>query len=109
MYNSNRCMNFNDYSNMEYNNADNFEDYGVMQNTNMNFGGVMQGITCPVIYECPRISYVNRTICHTVPHIVPCETRVINRHVYHHTYTPSYKMSECNTKEDVYDDPNVCC
>ena len=109
----NRCMNFDNmnmdygYSNMDYN-------YMNMDETKMPAMDNMVGSCCTLpgtvsapIYECPRINYVTRTICHTVPHIIPCETRVINHHVYRHTYTPCYKMSEQSTCENVYDNP--CC
>ena len=106
MFDKSRCMNFD---NADINMNINVDDYKMpaMDNNMVGMGSVMPGVNCSPIYECPRINYVNRTICHTVPHIIPCETRVINHHVYRHTYTPCYSMSECNTCENVYDNP--CC
>ena len=45
------------------------EQGGMMYDGNMS----MPGMECPVIYECP----IER-VCH----------RVINHHIYKHTYTP---------------------
>ena len=40
---------------------------------------------------------VNRTFVHEVPHTCPIHTRIINHHVYKHTYRPQYTCSEENT------------
>ena len=36
---------------------------------------------CSAIYECPQERVCHRYICHDVPHIMPCNTRIINHHV----------------------------
>ena len=59
------------------------------------------------IYECPRERVAHRYICHEVPHIVPCNTRIINHHVYRHTFTPEYSCCEENVCENVYG-PRCC-
>lgn len=55
------------------------------------------------IYECPCERVVHREICHEVPHIVPINTKIINHHIYKHTYTPCYTCTEenevCNITE----------
>jgi len=40
-------------------------------------------------------------------HIKPCNTRIINHHVYRHTFTPSYTSCEENVVENVFD--RGCC
>ena len=53
---------------------------------------------CPPIEECPQ-----ERVCH----IIPCNTRIINHHVYRHTYTPCYTTCEENVVSNVYD--RNCC
>ena len=67
----------------------------------------LDGITCPVVYECPIERVCHREICHHVPHVCPINTRVINHHIYRHTYTPQYTCCEENDKCDVYE--GNCC
>jgi hypothetical protein len=56
---------------------------------------------CP-IYECPQERVVNRYMCYEVPHIIPINTRVINHHIYKHTYQPAYTCCEENVSENIY-------
>ncbi len=65
------------------------------------------GVVCPPVYECPQETVVNRYICHQVPHIMPCNTRIINHHIYRHTYTPTYSCCEENEVQNVYE--RRCC
>ena len=44
---------------------------------------------------------VNRTFVHEVPHTCPIHTRIINHHVYKHTYRPVYTCSEENTVSNI--------
>ena len=44
---------------------------------------------------------VHRTFVHEVPHVCPIHTRIINHHVYKHTYRPQYTCSEENTVSNV--------
>ena len=73
-------------------------------NDNMNFA--MPGVCQPPIYECPQERCCHREIYHEVKHIVPVNTRVINHHIIHHTYTPMYTCCEENECSNVYD--NKC-
>lgn len=61
------------------------------------------GCMCPPVYECPTERVCERIIVHEVPHVVPINTKMINHHVYRHTFTPCYTYSECDTCENVYD------
>lgn len=76
---------------------------------NYGYGASMQleGVTCPVVYECPIERVCHREICHHVPHVCPINTRVVNHHIYRHTYTPQYTCCEENEKCDVYE--GSCC
>lgn len=65
------------------------------------------GACCMPVYECPRENVCHRYICYEVPHIMPCNTRIINHHVYRHTYRPEYTCCEENVVSNVYDRP--CC
>ena len=68
---------------------------------------MMMGSCCTPIYECPRENVCHRYICYEVPHIMPCNTRIINHHVYRHTYRPEYTCCEENVVSNVYD--RGCC
>ena len=63
---------------------------------------------CAPIYECPEERVCHRYICHEVPHIKPCNTRIINHHVYRHTFTPCYTCCEENEFSNVYENNNCC-
>ena len=58
----------------------------------MQQGGVNEGI---------RERVINRTFVHEVPHVCPIHTRIINHHVYKHTYRPVYTCSEENTVSNI--------
>ena len=75
------------------------------QNFNMNmndpeetttFGGV-QG---PII-EPGRERVVQRNIVHEVKHVCPINTRIINNHIFKHTYQPRYTCCEENVCTNV--------
>lgn len=72
-------------------------------NWNMNMMGSCQNkshmhkpVCCPVQERC-----IHKTILHEVPHICPIRTRVINHHVYKHTYHPEYSCQEENVVSNV--------
>lgn len=73
----------------------------------MQAGENYPGVVCPPVYECPEERVCHRYICHEVPHIKPCNTRIINHHIYRHTFTPTYSCCEENVVSNVYD--NNCC
>ena len=85
--NQNVNTNMNDNMNMNY---------------NYNQGGMaMGGSMMSPIVEPGRERVVNRTFVHEVPHICPINTRIINNHVYKHTYQPRYTCCEENTCTNV--------
>lgn len=65
--------------------------------------GTMMGMVCPPIYECPEERVIHREFIHEVPHVCPVNTKIINHHVYKHTFSPCYTCSEeneiCNISE----------
>ena len=53
---------------------------------------------CTPIYECPQERCIHKQIIHEVPHVQPINTRIINHHIYRHTYTPCYT---CTVENEV--------
>ncbi len=64
-------------------------------------------VSCEPVYECPQERVCHKYINYEVPHIMPCNTRVINHHVYKHTYRPCYSCCEENVVCNVYG-PKCC-
>ncbi len=60
-------------------------------------------LMCGSICECPQERVCHRYINYEVPHIIPCNTRIINHHIYRHTYTPCYSCCEENVCSEIYD------
>ena len=72
-------------------------DINMMNNSNtmpMNNNGVQERV-------------INRTFVHEVPHTCPIHTRIINHHVYKHTYRPEYSCCEENVVSNI--DNGSCC
>ena len=66
----------------------NMMNNGPINNMPMNNNGVQERV-------------INRTFVHEVPHTCPIHTRIINHHVYKHTYSPVYTCSEENVCSNV--------
>lgn len=66
-------------------------DFNMSQSNTIGPGNVNQPIIEPM-----QERIVNRTIMHEVPHVCPINTRIINNHVYRHTYSPRYTCCEEN-------------
>lgn len=60
----------------------------------------------PVIEPCQEVC-VERNIVHEVPHICPRHTKIINNHIYRHTYCPENTCSEENRVCNIYE--GSCC
>lgn len=82
--------------------------------TNMNSGfmpmassGFEQGSVASPMVEPLQERCVHRTIMHEVPHVCPLRTRIINHHVYRHTYRPEYSCCEENVVSNVNE--GSCC
>ncbi len=72
----------------------NMMNNGPINNMPMNNNGVQERV-------------INRTFVHEVPHTCPIHTRIINHHVYKHTYRPVYTCSEENVCSNV--ECGSCC
>lgn len=64
-------------------------------NMNTNYTEMPGQMTYPIV-EPGRERCVYRNIYHEVPHVCPINTKVINNHIYRHTYSPRYTCSEEN-------------
>jgi len=99
MFLSERCRDDFDINitnqNVNTNTNTNF-NYNEMENFGMPMGQSMMGSVMSPIIEPGRERIVNRTFVHEVPHICPMNTRIINNHVYRHTYQPRYTCCEEN-------------
>ena len=80
----------------------NINDQGQMPMTSSNFMDSQNPIVEPV-----QERQVHRTIVHQVPHVCPIRTRVINHHIFKHTYCPQYSCCEENVVCNI--DQGTCC
>ena len=53
------------------------------------------------IVEPGKERVIQRNIIHEVKHICPVNTKIINNHIFRHTYEPCYTCSEENTCTNV--------
>lgn len=97
MNNNEFFQNLNMDSNVTGNNNYVNQDMEVDVNMN-NFSAPMNNIPQS---EGVRERVINRTFVHEVPHTCPIHTRIINHHVYKHTYRPVYTCSEENVCSNV--------
>lgn len=77
-----------------------------MINEGCGCNNTIPGVICPPVMECPTERCFHRQILHEVPHVVPINTKIINHHIYKHTYSPMYTCSEENIVSNVTDG---CC
>ena len=70
------------------NNYDNIMPDNMEGNMYTNYGPVQERV-------------VHRTFVHEVPHVCPIRTRIINHHVYKHTYRPEYSCCEENEVSNI--------
>ena len=91
--------NFTNENNIDINNNINmFESNQMMMPVEQEMGMVSSPIIEPM-----RERVINRTIVHEVPHVCPTRTRIINNHVYRHTYRQAHS---CCSEDKV---TNVQC
>lgn len=78
-------------------------DINVGNNVGDEMGGnnFSLGTTQSPIIEPMQERVVNRTIVHNVPHVCPIRTRIINHHIFRHTYCPRYSCCEQNVCSNV--------
>lgn len=105
MYNNGMYSNYEVENNKETFTETKTESSYTSTNPNMYMGSscAMPGIVMPPVYECPKERVIHREIMHEVPHVCPVNTRIINHHIYKHTYSPCYTCCEenevCNINE----------
>ncbi len=61
------------------------------------------GNMCPPVMECPQERVCHRQIFYDVPHIIPINTKIINHHIYRHTYQPCFTCTMEDEVCNVYD------
>ena len=59
------------------------------------------------VYEAPIEKCIQKDYIHEIMHVCPIHTRVVNNHIYKHTYVPEYTCSEENICTN-YDDNCQC-
>ena len=93
---------YGDGIDININNTNTNTNQNVNMNMNENFdGGYDMGTTTGPIVEPGRERVVQRNIVHEVKHICPMNTRIINNHIFRHTYQPRYTCSEENVVSNV--------
>ena len=79
------------------------ENMGANMNMPMMEGNNCGGCTCPPVMECPQERVCHRQMNYEVPHIIPINTRIVNHHVYRHTYQPMFTCTMEDEVCNVYD------
>ncbi len=67
----------------------------------------MCGTVLPQVCEPMNERQIHRCIVHEVPHVCPINTRIINHHIYKHTYCPCYTCCEENVVSNIQE--GSCC
>lgn len=80
-------------------------DFNMNQGPNMNVD-MANDNTAPIV-EPMQEKCVHRTIYHQINHVCPIRTKIINHHVYRHTYRPEYSCCEENVVSNI--DNGSCC
>ena len=79
----------------------------VNQDMDVDINMMNNNPTMPMNNNGVQERVINRTFVHEVPHTCPINTRIINHHVYKHTYKPVYTCSEENVCSNV--ECGSCC
>lgn len=88
---------YGDGIDININNTNTNTNQNVNMNMNENFdGGYDMDMTTGPIMEPGRERVVQRNIVHEVKHVCPINTRIINNHIFRHTYQPRYTCCEEN-------------
>lgn len=90
---------YGDGIDININNSNTNMNTNTNQNVNMNmnegFDGGYSMSGSPII-EPGRERVVQRNFVHEVRHVCPINTRIINNHIFRHTYQPRYTCCEEN-------------
>ena len=92
-------INNNFYADSMTNNMD--TDFNMNSNQTMNMDMNTNISSSTTIVEPMQEKCVHRTIMHEVAHVCPIRTKVINHHVYRHTYRPEYSCCEENVVSNI--------
>ena len=88
---------YGDGIDININNTNTNTNQNINMNMNENFdGGFDMGMPSGPIIEQGRERVVQRNIVHEVKHVCPINTRIINNHIFRHTYQPRYTCCEEN-------------
>ena len=87
--------------NIDINNYNNNSNYNMNDMNMMNSDTTMIGAVQGPIVEPGRERVVQRNIIHEIKHICPMNTKIINNHIFRHTYEPRYTCCEENTCTNV--------
>ena len=98
MYNNDFFQNTSD---MKVDGNNNYVNNETDINVNMNENNMQSMMGMNSGCSSPQQRIINRTYVHEVPHTCPIHTRIINHHVYKHTYRPVYTCSEENVCSNV--------
>ena len=111
-FNNDECRQNGDYG---YGENINIDINNTNMNTNSNFntnqfdidmdmadpGMTMMGSVQGPIIEPGRERVIQRNIVHEVKHVCPMNTKIINNHIFKHTYQPHYTCCEENTVTNI--------
>ncbi len=102
MYNNDVINNLYVEGNNNNIDSDMTSDFGMNTSMNNDMGMQQQPMMMGApISEGVQTKCIHRTFVHEVPHVCPIHTRIINHHIYKHTYQPRYTCSEENTVSNV--------
>lgn len=88
---------YGDGIDININNSNMNTNMNTNQNVNINENeGMDFGMQSGPVIEAGRERVVQRNILHEVRHICPINTRIINNHIFRHTYHPHYTCCEEN-------------
>ena len=78
-------------------NTNNNSNYNMNDMNTMDADTTMMGTMEGPIVEPGKERVIQRNIVHEVKHICPVNTKIINNHIFRHTYEPRYTCCEENT------------
>ena len=90
-----------DINNVNTNNSTNSNFNMNQMDMTMDPGMMTMGTVQGPIIEPGRERVVQRNIVHEVKHVCPMNTKIINNHIFKHTYEPRYTCCEENTVTNV--------
>ena len=100
-YRQNGNFGYGEDINIDINNVNTNYNTNDMDANMMNSSSQMMGTVQGPIIEPGRERVVQRNIIHEVKHICPMNTKIINNHIFRHTYEPRYTCCEENTCTNV--------